>query len=137
MIDKIITFSLQQRFLVIVFTVLLIGLGVYSARNLPIDAFPDVTNIQVQIITEADGMSPIEAEQLVSFPIEVVMTGLPKVTEVRSISKIGLSLVTVVFKDDMDIYFARQLVFERLEQAKEKLPPGVNAEMGPLSTGLG
>ena len=137
MIDKIITFALQQRFLVLTFTLLLIGLGLYSAKKLPIDAFPDVTNIQVQIITEAEGMSPIEVEKLVSFPIEVTMTGLPKVTEVRSLSKIGLSLVTVVFEDDMDTYFARQLVFERLQQARENLPPGVDAEMGPISTGLG
>src|SRR3972149_4241560 len=137
MIDKIITFALQQRFLILVFTFLLIGLGAYSAKKLPIDAFPDVTNIQVQIITEAEGMSPIEVEKLVSFPIEVTMTGLPKVTEVRSLSKIGLSLVTVVFEDDMDTYFARQLVFERLQQAKANLPPGVDAGMGPISTGLG
>jgi len=137
MIDKIITFALQQRFLVLTFTLLLIGLGVYSAKNLPIDAFPDVTNIQVQIITEAEGMAPTEVEKLVSFPIEVTMTGIPKVTEVRSLSKIGLSVVTVVFEDDMDTYFARQLVFERLQQAKENLPPGVDAEMGPISTGLG
>lgn len=137
MIDKIITFALQQRFLVIVFTVLLIGVGIYSAKELPIDAFPDVTNIQVQIIATAEGMAPTEVERLVSFPIEVTMTGLPKVTEVRSLSKIGLSLVTVVFEDGMDIYFARQLVFERLQQAKENLPPGVDAEMGPISTGLG
>jgi len=137
MIDRIITFALQQRFLVLVFTVLLIGVGIYSAKKLAIDAFPDVTNIQVQIITEAKGMAPTEVENLVSFPIEVTMTGLPKVTEVRSLSKIGLSVVTVVFEDDMDTYFARQLVFERLQQAKENLPPGVDAEMGPISTGLG
>ena len=137
MIDKIITFAIQQRFLVIVFTALLIGLGVYSAKNLPIDAFPDVTNIQVQIISQAEGMAPTEVERLVSFPIEVTMTGLPDVTEVRSLSKIGLSVVTVVFEDNMDTYFARQLVFERLQGAKENLPSGVEAEMGPISTGLG
>ena len=137
MIDKIITFALQQRFLVLTFTLLLIGLGLYSAKKLPIDAFPDVTNIQVQIITEAEGMAPTEVEKLVSFPIEVTMTGIPKVTEVRSLSKIGLSVITVVFEDDMDTYFARQLVFERLQQARENLPPGVDAEMGPISTGLG
>ena len=137
MIDKIITFALQQRFLILVFTALFIGIGVYSAKKLPIDAFPDVTNIQVQIITQAEGMAPTEVERLVSFPIEVTMTGLPKVTEVRSLSKIGLSVVTVVFEDDVDIYFARQLVFERLQQAKENLPPGIDAEMGPISTGLG
>ncbi len=137
MIDKIITFALQQRFLVLTFTLLLIGLGLYSAKKLPIDAFPDVTNIQVQIITQAEGMAPTEVEKLVSFPIEVTMTGIPKVTEVRSLSKIGLSVITVVFEDDMDTYFARQLVFERLQQAKENLPPGVDTEMGPISTGLG
>ena len=137
MIDKLITFALEQRFLVIVFTVLIIGLGIYSAKKLPIDAFPDVTNIQVQIITQAEGMAPTEVERLVSFPIEVTMTGLPKVTQVRSLSKIGLSVVTVVFEDDVDIYFARQLVFERLQGAKENLPSGVDPEMGPISTGLG
>jgi cobalt-zinc-cadmium resistance protein CzcA len=137
MIDRIITFALEQRFLVIVFTVLIIGLGIYSAKKLPIDAFPDVTNIQVQIITRVEGMAPTEVERLVSFPIEVTMTGLPRVTEVRSLSKIGLSVVTVVFEDDVDIYFARQLVFERLQGAKENLPPGVDPEMGPISTGLG
>ncbi|MGH7801839.1 MAG: efflux RND transporter permease subunit [Thermodesulfobacteriota bacterium] len=137
MIDKIITFALEQRFLILVFTALLVTLGVYSAKKLPIDAFPDVTNIQVQIITQAEGMAPTEVEKLVSFPIEVTMTGLPKITEVRSLSKIGLSVVTVVFEDDVDTYFARQLVFERLQQAKENLPPGVDAEMGPISTGLG
>ena len=137
MIYRILTFALQQRFVILVFTVLLIGLGIYSVRKLPIDAFPDVTNIQVQIISQAEGMAPTEVEKLVSFPIEVTMTGLPKVTEVRSLSKLGLSVVTVVFEDDMDTYFARQLVFERLQQAKENMPPGVDAEMGPISTGLG
>jgi cobalt-zinc-cadmium resistance protein CzcA len=137
MIDRIITFALQQRFLIMVFTILLIGVGVYSAKKLPIDAFPDVTNIQVQIITKAGGMAPTEVERLISFPIEVTMTGLPKVTEVRSLSKIGLSVVTVVFEDDVDIYFARQLVFERLQGAKKNLPPGVDPEIGPISTGLG
>ena len=137
MIDRIITFALQQRFMILVFTIFLIGLGIYSVWKLPIDAFPDVTNIQVQIISQAEGMAPTEVEKLVSYPIEVTMNGLPKVTEVRSLSKLGLSVVTVVFEDDMDTYFARQLVFERLQQAKENLPPGVDAEMGPISTGLG
>src|SRR3972149_6397420 len=100
MIDKIITYALQQRFLVLNFTLILIGLGLYSAKKLPIDDFLDVTNIKVKIITEADGMAPIEVEKLVSFPIKVTMTRLPKVTEVRSLSKIELSLVTVVFEDD-------------------------------------
>ena len=111
--------------------------GVWAFQNLPIDAFPDLTNNQVQILTEAPGMAPVEAEQLVTMPIESIMNGIPKVEQVRSISKFGLSVVTVVFQDDANIYFARQLVNERLQQAKEKLPPGTNPEMGPITTGMG
>jgi cobalt-zinc-cadmium resistance protein CzcA len=115
----------------------LVLFGVYAFRELPVDAFPDVTNVQVQIITEAPGMSPEEVEKYVSYPVEVQMAGLPRVEETRSLSKYGLSMITVVFEDDVDIYFARQLVFERLIEAKEKLPPGVEPAMGPISTGLG
>jgi cobalt-zinc-cadmium resistance protein CzcA len=116
---------------------LLVAFGVYSFNKLPIDAFPDVTNVQVQIITEAHGRSPIEIEKLITYPIEVQMTGLPRMQELRSLSKFGLSMVTVVFEDDVNIYFARQLILERLIEAKEKLPPGVEPAMGPISTGLG
>src|SRR3989338_8921317 len=137
MLDKLIAFSLRQRLLIIIAVVMLIGLGFYSFKKLPIDAFPDVTNIQVQVIAEAPGRSPIEVEKLVTFPIEVQMTGLPKLVELRSLSKFGLSMVTVVFEDNVDIYFARQLVLERLIGAKENLPEGVETTLGPISTGLG
>jgi cobalt-zinc-cadmium resistance protein CzcA len=137
MIDRLIAFALKQRLLMVIAVVLLVGLGVYAFKKLPIDAFPDVTNVQVQIITEAPGRSPVEVEKLITYPIEVQMTGLPKMEELRSLSKFGLSMVTVVFEDDVDIYFARQLILERLIEAKEKLPAGVEPSMGPVSTGLG
>src|SRR3989338_5377415 len=114
MLDKLISFSLRQRLLIIIGVAVLIGFGLYSFKKLPIDAFPDVTNIQVQIITDAPGRSPLEVEKFVTYPIEIQMTGLPKLTELRSLSKFGLSVVTIVFEDGVDIYFARQLVLERL-----------------------
>jgi len=137
MIERLIAFALKQRLLVIIGVFLLVGAGVYAFNKLPIDAFPDVTNVQVQIITEAPGRSPVEVEKLITYPVEVQMTGLPKMEELRSLSKFGLSMVTVVFEDDVDIYFARQLILERLIEAKEKLPAGVEPVMGPVSTGLG
>ena len=137
MIDALITFALRQRVLVLALAGLLIFFGVYAFKKLPIDAFPDVTNIQVQVITEFPGRSPVEVEKFVTYPIEIQMTGLPGLTELRSLSKFGLSLVTVVFEDDVDIYFARQLVLERVIEAKEKLPAGIEPAMGPISTGLG
>jgi len=128
---------IKQRLLIcIVFFLVILG-GVYSFQNLPIDAFPDLTNNQVQVLTEAPGLAPIEAEQLITVPIESMMNGLPKVSEVRSISKFGLSVVTVVFEDDVDTYFARQLVNERLQSAKSRLPEGTNPELGPITTGMG
>lgn len=138
MINRLIEFALKQRLLVIAMTILLVALGLYSLNNIPIDAFPDVTNVQVQIMAEAPGLSPVEVEKLVTFPIEVAMNGLPRLTEIRSISKFGLTVVTVVFEDGVDIYFARQLVLERLQRAKESLPPAVpEPEMGPITTGMG
>src|SRR3989337_886901 len=137
MIDRLISFALRQRLLIIVAVILLAALGSYAFKKLPIDAFPDVTNIQVQIITETPGRSPVEVEKLITYPIEVQMTGLPRMQELRSLSKVGLSMVTVVFEDDVDIYVARQLILERLIEAKEKLPEGVEPAMGPISTGLG
>ena len=138
MINNVIGGALRYRFLVVVFSLGLVGFGVYSTFKLNVDAFPDVTNIQVQINTEASGLAAVEVEKLITYPIESVMNGLPDVTEVRSISKTGLSVVTVVFKDDVDIYFARQLVLERLQSAKERIPEGLGEpEMGPISTGLG
>lgn len=137
MIDKWIRFVLEQRLLVIVAAVVLVVAGVFAWKNLPIDAFPDVTNVQVMILTEAPGLTPVDVEQQVTFPVELAMQGLPDVRQIRSLSKSTLSLVVVVFDDDVDIYFARQLVFERLQAAKEGLPEGVEPEMGPISTGLG
>jgi cobalt-zinc-cadmium resistance protein CzcA len=137
MLDKLISFSLRQRLLIIIGVAILIGFGLYSFKKLPIDAFPDVTNIQVQIITDAPGRSPLEVEKFVTYPIEIQMTGLPRLTELRSLSKFGLSVVTIVFEDGVDIYFARQLVLERLIEAKEKLPEDAEPSLGPISTGLG
>ncbi|MEW6681872.1 MAG: efflux RND transporter permease subunit [Nitrospirota bacterium] len=137
MIDRLITFALKQRLLILLAVAILIGGGILAFARLPIDAFPDVTNIQVQVITKAPGMSPVEVEQLVTFPLEVDLMGLPKKTELRSISKFGISVITVVFEDGTDIYWARQTVLERFLQAKEKLSPGVESMLGPISTGLG
>ena len=138
MIERLVALALNQRFVVAILTLFVVGYGVHSALKLPIDAFPDVTNIQVQINTEAQGLAAVEVEKLITFPIESVMSGLPRVTEVRSISKTGLSVVTVVFEDDVDTYMARNLVLERLQIAKERIPPGLaEPEIGPITTGLG
>ncbi len=138
MIDRLIATAIRQRFLTMLLGAALVAFGVYSMLRLNVDAFPDVTNIQVQINTEAPGLAAEEVEKLITFPIESVMNGLPDITEVRSISKTGLSVVTVVFADHVDSYFARQLVFERLQAAKERIPEGIGApEMGPITTGLG
>ena len=135
---NVIGFVLKQRLLILALTVLLIGWGVWSALRLPIDAVPDVTNVQVQINTNAPALSPLEAERQITLPIELAMSGLPDVEEVRSLSKFGLSQVTIVFEEGTDIYFARQLVQERLQQAREEIPEGFgNPEMGPISSGLG
>src|SRR3989338_8065839 len=137
MIEKIVSFALRQRLLILVAVVIVSISGFYSLKKVSIDAFPDVTNVQVQVIAEAPGRSPIEVEKFVTFPIEVQMTGLPHLVELRSLSKFGLSMVTIVFGDNVDIYFARQLVLERLIEAKEKLPDGVETALGPISSGLG
>jgi cobalt-zinc-cadmium resistance protein CzcA len=137
MINSILNFSVRQRLLVLLATLILGGFGWLSLRQIPIDAFPDVTNVQVQVLATAGGMSPPDMEKLVTRPIEIELAGLPKLTEVRSVSKIGLSVITVVFEDNVDDYFARQLVFERLSGAREKLPAGVDVQLGPISTGLG
>ena len=137
MINSILNFSVRQRLLVLLATLVLTGFGWLSLRQIPIDAFPDVTNVQVQVLATAGGMSPPDMEKLVTRPIEIELAGLPKLTEVRSVSKIGLSLVTIVFEDDVNNYFARQLVFERLQGARGKLPAGVEVQLGPISTGLG
>ncbi len=138
MLDKILHFSLTQRFLVVVATLLLVGVGLASWQQLTLDAVPDITTNQVAINTETGGMSPEEVEKLVTFPIETAMGGIPGVEHVRSLSQYGLSQVTVTFRDDVDTYFARTLVNERLSTVKESLPDGIEApQMGPVSTGLG
>lgn len=137
MFEKIIRFAIEQRWLVMLLTAGMAALGIYNYQKLPIDAVPDITNVQVQVNTSAPGYSPLEAEQRITFPIETVMAGLPFLEHTRSISRYGLSQVTVIFKEGTDIYFARQLVNERIQEAKEKLPPGVTPSMGPISTGLG
>ncbi len=135
--EKFISFVLRQRILIIIAALGIIAAGIFSWINLPIDAFPDVTNVQVMMLTEAEGLGPAEVERLITYPIEIEMQGLPDVRLVRSLSKAGLSQVVVVFEDRVDTYFARQLVFERLSLAKESLPPGFDPELGPISTGLG
>jgi heavy metal efflux system protein len=137
MLARIIGFSIRQRWFVLAIVALLCALGIYSATKLPIDAVPDITNVQVQINTEAAGFSPLESEQRITFPIETAIAGLPKLDYTRSISRYGLSQVTVVFKDGTDVLFARQLVNERIQAAKSQLPPGIEPEMGPIATGLG
>jgi heavy metal efflux system protein len=138
MINALIRVSIAQRFLVLILVTLLAVLGVYSLRSLPIDAVPDVTNVQVQILTSSPALPPLEVERLITFPIEVAMSGLPKINEIRSLSKFGLSSVTVVFDDAVDVYFARQLVLERLSQARSQIPDSLgDPEMGPITTGLG
>ncbi|NKE73596.1 efflux RND transporter permease subunit [Candidatus Manganitrophus noduliformans] len=137
MLEQILKFSIRQRWMVLMATVAIAALGVYNYRRLPIDAVPDITNVQVQVNTEAPGFSPLEAEQRITFPVETVMAGLPHLKEARSLSRYGLSQVTVIFEDGTDIYFARQLVNERIQEAKGKLPPGIEPTMGPIATGLG
>ncbi len=135
--EKFITNLIKNRILVYTFFGIILIIGIISFKKLPIDAFPDLTNNQVQILTDTLGMAPTESEQLVTIPIESIMNGIPGVEEIRSISKVGLSLVTIVFKDDADIYFVRQLVNERLQSVTGKLPKGINPEMGPITTGMG
>jgi cobalt-zinc-cadmium resistance protein CzcA len=137
MLEKIISYSLKQKGMVIFLSLLIIVFGAYSYLKLPIDAFPDVTNIQVEVISHADGLSAIEIERNVTYPIEMAMRGLPDIEQMRSVTKFGLSIVTIVFKDNVDIYFARQLVFERLAEAKDKVPKGVEVAMGPIGTAMG
>ncbi|MDX2041969.1 MAG: CusA/CzcA family heavy metal efflux RND transporter [Acidobacteriota bacterium] len=137
MIERLISFALKQRFITLALVGLLIAAGVYALATIPIDAFPDLTNNQVTIITEAAGMAAGEVEAQVTFPIEGAMLGLPRTEEVRSISKFGLSLITVVFEDGVNTYFARQLVNERLNDAKTRIPNGLEPTLGPVATAFG
>ncbi|MBV5329525.1 MAG: efflux RND transporter permease subunit, partial [Chlorobium sp.] len=128
---------ITRRWAVLVVTFLLATAGWFAWNRLPIDAFPDVTNVQVMVLTEAPGFSSVDVEQQITYPIEQQMGGVPKVTQVRSLSKAGLSQVIVVFEDNTDIYFARQQIFERLTIAREHLPTFAEPKLGPISTGLG
>ena len=137
MFERILHLSIYQRGIVLMVVLLVAIIGVFSYQKLPIDAVPDITNVQVQINTNATGYSPVEAEQRITFPIETIMAGLPNLHYTRSISRYGLSQVTVVFKDGTDVYFARQQVSQRIQEAKGRLPLGIEPMMGPISTGLG
>ncbi|RMP81126.1 CusA/CzcA family heavy metal efflux RND transporter [Pseudomonas syringae] len=137
MFERLIQFAIEQRIVVMLAVLLMAGLGIASYQKLPIDAVPDITNVQVQINTSAPGFSPLETEQRITFAIETNMAGLPGLQQTRSLSRSGLSQVTVIFEDGTDLFFARQLVNERLQIAKDQLPEGVDAMMGPISTGLG
>ncbi|MCR4322369.1 MAG: CusA/CzcA family heavy metal efflux RND transporter [Candidatus Brocadiaceae bacterium] len=137
MLEKILKFSIRRRWVVLMATLAVAVLGIYNYQKVPIDAIPDITNVQVQINTEAPGYSPFEIEQRITFPIEMAMAGIPRLTETRSLSRYGLSQVTVIFQDGTDIYFARQLINERIQEIKGKLPPAIEPIMGPIATGLG
>ena len=137
MIEALIKSSLNQRLIVLVVSLMLVVAGVFAAKKLSLDAFPDVTNIQVQVATVATGKSPEEVERFITVPIEIAMTGLPGLVEMRSLNKNQLSLITLVFNDQTDVYFARQLVMERLMQVQDVMPEGINPMLGPVSTGLG
>jgi len=137
MFERLIQFAIEQRIIVLLAVLLMAGVGIASYQKLPIDAVPDITNVQVQINSAAAGFSPLETEQRITFPIETAMAGLPGLQQTRSLSRSGLSQVTVIFKDGTDLFFARQLVNERLQVAREQLPDGIESMMGPISTGLG
>src|SRR3954454_24960678 len=137
MTDNVIAYFYRERLVVTVASIIIVAGGIFALYNLNVDAFPDVTPVQVEIDTEAEGLAPQEVEQLVTFPIENVMNGIPGVVNVQSESKFGLSVVTVYFRDDADLYFARQQVFERLSIAKDDLPSGIEPSMGPITTGTG
>src|SRR5574343_933808 len=137
MIAALIRWSLQQRILVAVISVALLVAGLFAVKRLSVDAFPDVTNVQVQVATEAPGRPPTEVERFITAPIEIAMTGLPGLVEMRSLNRNGVSLVTLVFTDKTDVYFARQLVMERLMEVGPRMPSGVTPVLGPVSTGLG
>jgi cobalt-zinc-cadmium resistance protein CzcA len=137
MIASMIRAALSQRLVVVVLALVMCGFGLRAAMNLSVDAFPDVTNVQVQVATEAPGRSPEEIERFVTVPLEIAMTGLPGLAEMRSLNKSGLSIITLVFTDATDVYFARQLVTERLIEVTPRMPEGIVPVLGPVSTGLG
>src|ERR1700759_4773673 len=137
MLHGIISGALRQRLILLVVAVVLLGFGLNATKHLSVNAFPDVTNVQVQIATEAPGKSPEEVERFITVPIEIGMTGLPGLTDMRSLNKPGLSLITLVFEDGKGVYFERQLVSERLSEVREHMPAGVSPLLGPVSNALG
>ena len=138
MINQIILFSIKNKFIIGLLTLALIVVGIWSVGKVPLDAVPDITNNQVQVITQTPNLGTEDIEQFITYPIELEMANLPGVTEIRSISRFGLSVVTVVFEDDMGTYLPRQLVSEKLNEVKEEIPKGFGKpSMGPISTGLG
>jgi len=137
MLESLIRYSIRHRWLVLAATLGLIILGAFSLMRLPIDAVPDITNVQVQINTEAPGFTPLEIEQRVTFPIETALSGIPRTEYTRSLSRYGLSQITIGFEDGTDIYWARQLIAERLQIARTQLPVAADPVMGPIATGLG
>lgn len=137
MIGQILKFSIQHRWIMLGLTLLMAGLGVYNLTRLNIDAVPDITNVQVQVSAQAPGLSALEIEQRITFPLETGMAGLPRLVKTRSLSQYGIALITMIFEDGTDIYFARRLVSERIQEIKGKLPPAIEPAMGPISTGLG
>ncbi|MCA9194725.1 MAG: efflux RND transporter permease subunit, partial [Planctomycetales bacterium] len=137
MVNHIIQWSLHNRFIVILLAIIILAVGFGAASSIPLDAVPDLTNVQVQVLTNSPALGPVEVEQFITFPVENAMSGLPRVSEIRSISRFGLSAVTVAFEDGTDIYWARNMVNERLLKAKEDIPPGMGEpEMGPIATGM-
>src|SRR5215213_4683636 len=137
MLERILHFSIRQRWVVVIATMAVATFGLYNYTKLPIDAVPDITNVQVQVNTEAAGYSPFEAEQRVTYLVETAMAGLLLLEETRSISRYGLSQVTVIFEDGTDIYWARQQISERIQEVKGRLPGDIEPTMGPIATGLG
>ena len=137
MLDRLIQFSLQQRALVLLLVLLLAALGLWNFTRLPIDAVPDISNVQVSVNVAAPGFTPLESEQRITFPIETAMAGLPHLSYTRSVSRYGLAQVTAIFEDGTDIYFARQQVGERINAVRGDLPPGLEPQLGPIATGLG
>src|SRR3954466_279978 len=137
MIERVLAFSVRRRWLVLAATLIAASAGVWSLLRLPIDAVPDITNNQVQINALAPALSPVDVEKQVTFPVETALAGIPGLQSTRSLSRNGFSQVTAIFNDDVDIYFARQQINERLAEARESLPPGVEPRMGPITTGLG
>jgi cobalt-zinc-cadmium resistance protein CzcA len=137
MLERLIAFSLGNRLLVGLGVVAIVGVGGWAAATIPIDAFPDVTNVQVEVVSSAPGLSPLEIERMVTYPVESSMRGLPGLETMRSVTKYGISVVTLVFRDDVDIYFARQQVFQRLGEVRDSLPEGAETGMGPVATAMG